>query len=135
MGLLDGVLGQVLGGGAQGNSGGQWMEIVQVLLQQSGGLNGLLQKLQQSGLADQAASWVGTGANQPVDARQIGDALGRTELADLAARFGLSQDQISGSLADLLPQVVDRLTPNGRVDQDGPSLGDLGGLLGGLLRR
>lgn len=134
MGLLDGMLGQVLGGGAQGGSG-QWMEIVQVLLQQSGGLNGLLQKLQQSGLAEQAASWVGTGSNLPVDARQIGDALGGTDLADLAARFGLSQDQISGSLADMLPQVVDRLTPNGRVDNEGLSLDDLGGILGGLLKR
>ena len=135
MGLLDGVLGQVLGGGAQGGTGSQWMEIVQVLLQQSGGLNGLLQKLQQSGLAEQAASWVGTGANQPVDARQIADALGGAGLADLAARFGLSQNQISGNLADLLPDVVDRMTPNGRVDNEGLSLDDLSGLLGGLLKR
>jgi uncharacterized protein YidB (DUF937 family) len=140
MGLLDGMLGQVvgqvLGGGQTAGQGGNnpLMGIVMSLIQQNGGLGGLLQKFQQAGLSEQAASWVSTGANQPVDASQIGAALGGSDLGALAAKFGLSTDQVSGSLAEMLPQVIDKLTPNGKVEHEGVSMDSLAGMLGGLLK-
>ena len=136
MGLLDGVMGQVVGQVLAGGQGGNspLVGLVQALIQQHGGLNGLLQKFQQSGLAEQAASWVGTGTNLPVSPGQISAALGGSDLAALAAKFGLSGDHASGALADLLPKVVDHLTPAGRVEGDGVALDGLVGVLGGLLK-
>jgi len=119
MGLLDGVIGNVLNN--LGNSGGSQaggndlMQMVMGLLQQQGGLGGLVEKLSQSGLSQQAASWVGTGANLPVNAEQIGQALGSGPLAELAAKFGIDPQQVSGSLAQYLPEVVNQLTPQGRL--------------------
>lgn len=136
MGLLDGVMGQVVGqvlGGQQGG-GNPLLGMVQAVIRQNGGLEGLLNKFQQAGLAEQAASWVSTGGNLPVNAEQIGAALGQGDLGALAAKFGLSGEQVGGSLADLLPQVVDKLTPNGRVENDGLQLDDLAGMLGSLLK-
>ena len=65
------------------------MQMVMGLMQQKGGLGGLVEKLSQSGLSQQAASWVGTGANLPVNANQISQALGSGPLADLASKFGI----------------------------------------------
>jgi uncharacterized protein YidB (DUF937 family) len=140
MGLLDGLvgqaMGQMLGGGQQdGSAGGSstMLGMVTALIQQQGGLGGLLQKFEQSGLGAQAASWVGTGANMPVDANQITAALGSGALGNLAAKFGISPDQVSGVLAQALPQAVDHLTPNGQVAQN-DTLDSLAGTLGGLFK-
>lgn len=132
MGLLDSVVGAL---GAGGN-GGQpdLMKIVLGLVEQSGGLPGLLQKLQQGGLADQAASWVSTGQNLPVSADQIGGALGGDLLGSLAKQAGMGQGDLAGSLAQMLPQLIDQMTPGGQVPAAG-AMPDLGGLLGSLLRR
>jgi len=123
MGLLDSVIGNVLnnmGGGAGAQAGGGMdgnniMQMVMGLLQQQGGLGGLVEKLSQSGLSQQAASWVGTGTNLPVSANQISQALGSGPLADLASKFGIDPQQLSGSLAQYLPDVVNQLTPQGRL--------------------
>jgi uncharacterized protein YidB (DUF937 family) len=134
MGLLDGLVGQAMGqilGGQQGGSA--MMGMVTALIQENGGLGGLLQKFQQSGMGAQAASWVGTGANMPVNSDQITAALGSGALGNLAARFGLSPDQVSGALANVLPQAVDHLTPTGQVAQN-DSLDSLAGALGGLFK-
>lgn len=132
MGLLDSVVGAL---GAGGN-GGQpdLMRVVMGLVEQSGGLPGLLQKLQQGGLAEQAASWVSTGQNLPVSADQIGGALGGDLLGSLAKQAGVGQGDLAGSLAQMLPQLIDKMTPNGQVPAAG-AMPDLGGLLGSLLRR
>ena len=140
MGLFDGVIGEVLGncgnGGAQG--GNSVMQMVMGLMQQHGGLSGLVEKLGQGGLAQQAASWVGSGANLPVSPDQISQALGSGPLADLAAKFGLNPQEISASLAKFLPQAVDHLTPEGHLpdnahdtDQLGQGLSALAGKLFG----
>ena len=118
MGLLDGVIGNVLnnlGNGGTQPGGNDLMQLVMGLLQQQGGLGGLVEKLSRHGLSQQAASWVGSGANLPVDADQIGQALGSGPLAELAGRFGIDPQQISGSLAQYLPEVVNQLTPQGRL--------------------
>ena len=85
---------------------------------QSGGLSGLIEKISQGGLGEQVASWVGTGKNLPVSAEQIQAALGSPFIQDLAAKFGINTSDVAGSLAGLLPQVVDKLTPDGQVPQD-----------------
>lgn len=117
MGLFDSVVGSVLNnlGSSGGAQGGDMMQMVMGLLQQNGGLGGLVEMLNKNGLAQQAASWVGTGDNLPVSADQISSALGSGPLADLASKFGIDPQQLSGSLAQYLPDVVNQLTPQGRL--------------------
>ena len=131
MGFLDSVVG-ALGAGGQGGQP-DLMKVVMGLVEQSGGLPGLLQKLQQGGLAEQAASWVSTGRNLPVSADQIGGALGGDLLGSLARQAGMGQGDLAGSLAQMLPQLIDRMTPDGQVPAAG-AMPDLGGLLGSLLK-
>ena len=125
MGLLDGllgsVLGKVMGGGQQGNA---LMDMAMGLLNnpQSGGLSGLLEKFKASGLGDQAASWVGTGENAPVSGDQIHNALGGDFINQIASKLGVDASQASGGLAQLLPTLIDKLTPNGAVPADGDQL-------------
>lgn len=79
------------------------------------GLGGLLNKLQQGGLGSAANSWVGNGQNQPVPPNQLGTALGSDVIKTLAQRSGLSEDELTQQLSQLLPGLVDKLTPNGRL--------------------
>ena len=138
MGLLDSVLGAALGGQqggqAQGGAGGldpqMLMGIVGALMNNAGGLSGILAKLQQGGLGDAAQSWVGTGANQPVSPDALGGALGPDLMGMIARQLGGNQQQAAGTLADLLPGLIDQLTPQGRLPTDN-GLGGLGALLGG----
>jgi len=133
MGLLDSVIGAI------GQSGGQaqpdLLGAVIGMLGQGGGqagglggLAGLVAKLQQSGLGDVAASWVGTGQNQPISPDQLSGVLGNDTISGMAGQMGLDPGDLLGQLSQLLPQVVDKLTPQGQIPQ-----GDIGGLLGGLL--
>jgi uncharacterized protein YidB (DUF937 family) len=80
-----------------------------------GGLSGLLNKLQQGGLSSAANSWVGSGQNQPVSPGQLGSALGPSIIKMLAQQSGLSEDELTKQLSQVLPGVVDKLTPNGRL--------------------
>jgi uncharacterized protein YidB (DUF937 family) len=79
------------------------------------GLGGLLGRLQQSGQSDAVNSWVGPGQNQPISSSQLGAALGPAMITALAAKSGLSEQELTSQLSQLLPGVVDRLTPNGRL--------------------
>jgi len=80
-----------------------------------GGLGGLLNKLQQGGLGNAVNSWVGTGQNQPVSPGQLGSALGPSIIKMLAQKSGMSEDDISKQLSQVLPGLVDKLTPAGRL--------------------
>jgi uncharacterized protein YidB (DUF937 family) len=80
-----------------------------------GGLGGLLNKLQSGGLGSLANSWVGTGPNQPVSPGQLGSALGPDLIKTLAERTGLSEEDLTKQLSQVLPGVVDNLTPAGRL--------------------
>lgn len=137
MDILKSVLGAALGGqqGAQAQGAGGLdpqvlMGIVGMLMNNAGGLSGLLGKLQQGGLGDAAASWVGTGANQPVQPDALGSALGPDLMGMIAGQLGGNQQQAAGTLADLLPGLIDQLTPQGQVPADN-GMGALGALLGG----
>ena len=128
MGLLDGLLGQVMGGmmgGGQSQIPGQsqmpgqaqspiLMMLLQ-LLQQNGGLQGMLGKLQQAGYGQQSQSWIGTGQNMPIDAGALSQIFGHGQLGQIAQQLGVSQEEASGGLAQMLPQVVDQMTPAGQV--------------------
>lgn len=129
MGLLDSLLGAV----TQRGTGNQLLDgiIAMVNDPQTGGLEGLLAKFQQSGMGNLADSWVSTGKNLPISADQVTQALGSDQLGSLAKGLGLSQGDVSSQLAQLLPDVVDKLTPNGQV----PDAGSLGDLLGSLTKR
>jgi uncharacterized protein YidB (DUF937 family) len=127
MGLLDGLLGNVLGGLMRGGAQPQaqqnpLMQIALQLLQQNGGLEGLLGKFQQAGYADQAQSWVSTGENRPISGDALEQVLGQGQLAQIAQQLGLSRGETAGGLASILPQVVDRMTPQGQVPEHSDDL-------------
>jgi uncharacterized protein YidB (DUF937 family) len=80
-----------------------------------GGLGGLLEKLQQGGLGDVAKSWVGTGPNPPVSPDKLGPALGPSIIKTLAEKTGMSEQDVTAQLSQILPGFVDKLTPQGRL--------------------
>ncbi len=80
-----------------------------------GGLGGLLNKLQQGGLGNAVNSWIGTGQNQPVSPGQLSSALGPSIIKMLAQKSGLSEQEITQQLSQVLPGLVDKLTPSGRL--------------------
>ena len=120
MGLLDSVAGAVLGkfGGDQGGMA----QIAMEMFNQHGGISGVLDKFKAGGLGDAAASWVGKGENIPVSADQISSVLGSGAIAEMAEKFGLTPEVLSAKIAQHLPTVVDKMTPNGAVEADSGSL-------------
>ena len=82
---------------------------------ETGGLAGLVSKLQQGGLGDAVNSWIGSGQNQTVTASVLQSALGNDTVQALAAKAGISPEMLSAGLAKMLPNAVDQLTPNGEV--------------------
>ncbi len=120
MGLLDSVAGAVLGK-VMGDKGGM-AQIALDMFNQNGGLAGVLDKFKAGGLAEQAASWVGKGENLPVSAEQISSVLGNGAIAEMAAKFGIDPATLSAQIAEHLPTVVDKLTPNGAVEADSGNL-------------
>ena len=100
----------------------------------SGGLGGLIDTFQKKGLGDLMASWISTGPNPPLSANQVTDVLGSDVLKQFAAKAGVPQSDAGGLLASLLPAVVDRLTPQGKVPDTNALESALGGLLSGLAR-
>ena len=129
MGLLDSVLGSL----SQGGSGNQLLDSVVRMVNDPahGGLEGLVRSFQDRGLGSLVDSWVSTGKNLPISPDQITQGLGSDQLSSLASKLGMSQGDVSSKLAQLLPDVVDKLTPTGRV----PDAGSLGELLGSLAKR
>ena len=130
MGLLDNVLGG-LGDDAAGG--------LSDLLKGQGGVGGLAEKFGQAGLGDVIGSWVGNGANAGITPEQITAVIGHGPIADLAAKLGVSPEQASQTLAGLLPEAIDRLTPNGHTNDANDLLnqlpGGLGGMIGGFLKK
>jgi uncharacterized protein YidB (DUF937 family) len=86
---------------------------------ETGGLGGLIETFKSKGLSDVISSWIGTGQNQPVSGEQIANALGDDKIREIAQKLGLSGADASSGLAELLPQLIDKLTPDGTVPEDG----------------
>jgi uncharacterized protein YidB (DUF937 family) len=117
MGLLDGLLENVLGTGAQ-QSQGSMMQVALQVLQQNGGLPGIISKFENGGMAAHVGSWVGTGANMPINGSQLQEILGSGSIGEIAQKLGLSHADASSGLAQVLPQVISKLTPDGQVPAD-----------------
>ena len=121
MGLFDdvagGILKQVFSSSSVQNN---LLQIITSYLQssESGGLGGLVEQFNEKGLGDTVSSWVGSGENLPISADQISQVLGSGEITRIAEQLGVSPEETSGGLAEVLPQVVDRLTPEGSVPSD-----------------
>ena len=133
MGLLDIVQGMLAGNQTAG-SGSLISTVMQVLNNQPGGLDGVVQAFRQGGMAETVNSWIGTGANAPVSADQVQDVLGSGVFKDLAAKLGVSPETAGSQLSELLPGIVDHLTPSGEVPQGGLAAAGLS-LVQGLLSR
>jgi len=123
MGLLDSLLGSVMGGGtsvggAQGAQQSPMMLMALQLLQQNGGIQGVLAKFQQAGYAEQVQSWISTGQNLPISADALARVLGHGQLGAVAQQCGVDSGAAAGGLASMLPHVIDQLTPQGSVPHD-----------------
>ena len=155
MGLLDSVLGAVMNNGqsqaAGSNTGGglgglmgmlasnpQLVQVVTAMLSNDGGhggLGGLVAKFQGAGLGDAMSSWIGGGPNKPVSGEEVTSALGSGTIADVAAKLGVSHSEAAEQLSQMLPNIINHLTPGGEAPAQGlGNSGDLMGMLGGLLK-
>jgi uncharacterized protein YidB (DUF937 family) len=123
MNLFGNLAGQFLGGQQGGGAAGA---ILQMLGSQAGGIGGLAQLFQSKGLGDVVSSWIGTGANLPVSADQLQEVLGGERIGQFASMLGVSHEEAGSQLADLLPGVVDKLTPDGQAPEAGADLMALG---------
>lgn len=158
MGLLDSVVGAALGGaqqqggglggllggllgGQQGGSGnlGALLPVITSMLSndgQQGGLGGLMDKFNQAGLGEVIGSWVSKGENMPINADQLSQVLGSGAIGDIAAKLGVDQGQAGGMLAQVLPSLIDQLTPDGQAPEAGfGGASDLMGMLGKMLQK
>jgi uncharacterized protein YidB (DUF937 family) len=142
MGMLDDLLGKQMGGLAEtAMKNPQIISALVSLLSSkdasvggTGGLGGLVQAFQGKGMGDMVSSWISMGPNPPATASQITDVLGQQTLSQFAAKAGVSQGEAGGLLASLLPAMIDRLTPQGRVPESNDLESTLGGLLSGLMK-
>lgn len=173
MGMLDqilgGVLGQALGGGRGGTQGALIQAVLGMLLQGgtaprsagqagglsdvlgglvrggqaggdgrlgsvlSGGLGGLAEIFGQAGMRRQVDSWIARGPNMAVSPHEITTALGKERLGELAAQAGMSQDEAAGQLSEILPGLVDRMTPEGGMPREDLGADDLGAMVSDIL--
>jgi len=118
MGLFDEVAGGLLKKVFSGESAqAGLLEVVTDLLKgsESGGLEGLAQTFNEKGLGDIMSSWIGTGENLPISPEQIREVLGSGQIQQIAEKLGVSPDEASSGLAEMLPQIVDKLTPGGSL--------------------
>jgi uncharacterized protein YidB (DUF937 family) len=134
MGLLDSILGAVSGKGDTSGGANALTGILSGLLTQSGGLQGLANKFAQSGQGNAFQSWVGMGENQAISSNQIQNALGSEQVKAIASRMGVDPNQASQFLAEYLPKIVDKLTPEGKVIPDADHQQGLVALLPSLLQ-
>ncbi|MEZ5657548.1 MAG: YidB family protein [Burkholderiaceae bacterium] len=136
MNILNSVLG-ALGGGGDGNQNPLLGILTNMLASsnEGSGLGQLVQQFQQNGLGDAIQSWIGSGQNMPVSADQIMQALGADRVGAMAQQAGIDPGQASGQLADMLPQLIDKLTPNGEMPSGDLDLSAVSSVLGSLFNR
>ena len=105
--MFDGLLGGIVGAGM--------VSVVSGILEKHGGLQGVVDEFEKNGLGPTVKSWVGTGPNQPISADEVHKALGPDLLQQLSQKSGLSVQELTQKLSQVLPQTVDKLTPDGTV--------------------
>ena len=124
MGLLDQVTGAI-GGGKGGGIQAILLQQVVAYLSKPGALGQLTNAFQQNGLGNILQSWLGSGANLPISPAQVQQVLGSNVLADMAGKAGVAVPDAADALSSLLPQVVDKISPEGTA----PAANELGSLL------
>jgi uncharacterized protein YidB (DUF937 family) len=107
MGMFDGLLGGIVGAGM--------VSVVNNVLEKHGGLQGVVNEFERNGLGPTVRSWVSTGPNQPISPGEVQRALGPDLLQQLSQKSGVSVEDLSRKLAEVLPQAVDRMTPDGSI--------------------
>jgi uncharacterized protein YidB (DUF937 family) len=125
MGLLEEVTNKVMDpppSDSTEQTSGLAAGIMHMLNGQPGGLAGLVQIFHDKGLGGIVNSWVSTGQNLPIGGEQIQGVLGSEQVQQLATKMGISPDLASSKLAELLPAVVDKLTPDGKIPEGGGML-------------
>jgi uncharacterized protein YidB (DUF937 family) len=137
MGLLDSVTSMLGSSGAGSEGGGTHASVLAAALEyineQPGGVSGVIQQFHQNGLGGVVSSWISNGANQPITPDQVQNALGDGAMGSIAQKAGVSPDQISSVLSEVLPHLVDKATPNGEVPQEGTlNTGNIVSALGSL---
>jgi uncharacterized protein YidB (DUF937 family) len=125
MGFLDQVVGAV---GGKGTMQTLLLQQLITMLSQPGALAKLTSAFQQRGLGNILQSWLGTGVNLPISAAQVTQVLGAGTVNDMATKAGVAAPEAASTLASLLPQVIDKISPSGQA----PGAGELPGLLGAV---
>jgi len=105
--MFDGLVGGIVGAGM--------VSVVNGILEKHGGLQGVVGEFERNGFGATVKSWVGTGPNEPISPDQVHQVLGADLLQQLAAKSGLSVQDLAQRLSQVLPQAVDHLTPDGAI--------------------
>lgn len=119
------------GGGSDPQQNNLITTVLSLIGGQSGGLQGLISRFESKGLGDVVNSWVSTGENKPISPDQVQTALGDDTVNTVAAKTGMDTHTVKSKLAEMLPQMVDKLTPDGKVPE-GDLLSKGMGMLGGM---
>lgn len=138
MGFLDELVGSL----GNGNGNGQGNQLGQLAaiwnwVQEQGGIEVLLQRFQQGGLGEVIGSWIGTGGNQQVGGGELQSAFGQDAMQSLADKLGTDVNGASGTLAALLPQLIDKMSPQGQLDEQSlhNNQMDLGSMVDDIFKR
>jgi uncharacterized protein YidB (DUF937 family) len=107
MGMFDGLLGGIVGAGM--------VSVVNDIITKHGGVQGVVNEFERNGLGATVKSWVGTGPNQPISPDDVQRTLGPELLQQLSAKSGLSVSELAQKLSHVLPQAVDKMTPDGAI--------------------
>jgi uncharacterized protein YidB (DUF937 family) len=122
MGFLDEMASQAVGHFAGASDNAVARGLMELIQNQPGGVSGLIQCFHEKGLGGVFESWVSTGQNLPISADQIQGVLGNEQVQQLAAKLGVSPEQASSKIAEVLPGMVDKLTPDGKIPEGGELL-------------
>ncbi|MEK7285801.1 MAG: YidB family protein [Nitrospirota bacterium] len=115
MGLFESLAGQAVSALGGNQSSGAIGEVAKLINGEGGGLQGLVSQFASKGLGDIVSSWVGTGNNLPISKDQILSVLGDGKIASIAKTLGVSSGDATSTLSTLLPQIIDKLTPDGKI--------------------
>jgi uncharacterized protein YidB (DUF937 family) len=121
---LGGMAGLGQDGSGMGNKGSALMlplplPLAMQWVQPNGGIGGVLERFQNKGYSQQSASWVSSGTNEELHPQAVSDVVGTEELSRLSQQLGVSQEEVSSGMAQILPEMMNQLTPQGRVPEDG----------------
>jgi uncharacterized protein YidB (DUF937 family) len=95
-------------------------------VQRNGGINAVLDRFRQKGMGAQTQSWVSTGSNQPVDDAKVQQVIGPDDLREMAQRLGVPEQQVAQAFAEIMPEMVDKLSPQGQVHPEADQVLDAG---------